>query len=276
MRTVRTALWLVLIAVLAGSALVGFGAYNVAATDQHTEAVYWLLKLSMRQSVRARARNVRVPDLTDAAQIDRGRALYQAHCVRCHGAPGVAPESFALGLRPVPSNLAHSAREWSAAELYWTMKFGLKMTAMPAWEYRLPEAELWAIVAYLQRMPEESPQQYAMQVRDVQRFAVESNAADSPSSRPGDAARGRKAIQQYACTTCHRIPGETGLRALVGPPLDAMGRRGFIAGLLPNTPENMARWLQSPQEIHPGSAMPNLGVTARDARDMAAYLHTLQ
>ena len=276
MRIARTLLVLVVIAVLAAGAFVGSGVYNVAATDQHTTAVYWLLKAAMRQSVRVRARDVRVPDLTEPDQIARGRALYQSHCVRCHGAPGVAPESFALGLRPVPSNLAHSAREWSAAELYWTIRSGLKMTAMPAWEYRLPEPDLWSIVAYLERMPQESPQQYALEVRDVQRFAPAVNAADSASSPLGDPARGRKAIQQYACTTCHRIPGETGLRASVGPPLDNMGKRSFIAGLLPNTPENMAHWLQTPQEIHPGSAMPNLGVTARDARDMAAYLHTLQ
>lgn len=149
------------------------------------------------------------------------------------------------------------------------------MTAMPSWEYRLPDADLWAIVAYLEQMPNESPQQYALQVRELGRFSAASNAAESPASRDPDASRGKKALQQYACVTCHRIPGETGLHAPVGPPLDGMGKRSFIAGLLANTPENMVRWLQSPQEVHPGSAMPDLGVTARDARDIAAYLHTL-
>lgn len=252
------------------------GIYNVAATDQHTTAVFWLLKAAMRQSVARHASDIRVPALDDVAQIARGRGLYQAHCVRCHGAPGVAPDSFALGLRPVPSNLANTAREWKAADLYWTIRSGLKMTAMPSWEYRLPDADLWAIVAYLEQMPNESPQQYALQVRELGRFAAGSNAAESSVSSDPDASRGKKALQQYACVTCHRIPGETGLHASVGPPLDSMGKRSFIAGLLANTSENMVRWLQSPQEIHPGSAMPDLGVTARDARDIAAYLHTLQ
>src|SRR5581483_3999415 len=271
MRTLRILLALLLIAVLGGAIFVASGVYNVAATDQHTAVVYWLLKISMRQSVRRHASDVRVPELNDANRVDRGRALYQAHCVRCHGAPGVAPESFALGLRPVPSNLAHTGREWEAADIYWTVRSGLKMTAMPAWEYRLPDADLWSIVAYVKRMPDESPRQYALQVKPVERFAAQSNAAESRNPGAPDAARGKKAIQQYGCVTCHDIPGETGPLTSVGPPLANIGSRGFIAGLLANTPDNMARWLQAPQAVHPGSAMPNLGVTPRDARDMAAY-----
>jgi cytochrome c1 len=48
-----------------------------------------------------------------------------------------------------------------------------------------------------------------------------------------------------------------------------------LAGVLTNTPEHMIEWLRNPQWISPLSAMPDLGVTERDARDIAAYLSTL-
>ena len=89
-------------------------------------------------------------------------------------------------------------------------------------------------------------------------------------------ARGKVAVQQYACVTCHRIPGIVGAHAPVGPTLEGIATRGVIAGMLPNTTENMVRWLRDPQRWHAGNAMPNLGVTERDARDIAAYLDTLK
>jgi mono/diheme cytochrome c family protein len=99
----------------------------------------------MRQAVCFHARESAPPPLDDPAKIARGRALYDAHCVRCHGAPGVAPESFALGMTPSPANLASAAREWPPNELYWTIRRGLKMTGMPAWEFRLADDEIWAL-----------------------------------------------------------------------------------------------------------------------------------
>jgi cytochrome c2 len=89
-----------------------------------------------------------------------------------------------------------------------------------------------------------------------------------------DVKRARKAFHQYACITCHEIPGVVGGLAPVGPPLSAMATRSHIAGVVGNSPENMVRWLRAPQALHPGSAMPNLGVTERDARAMAAYLYS--
>lgn len=90
--------------------------------------------------------------------------------------------------------------------------------------------------------------------------------------RGADAARGEQAIERYGCGSCHTIPGIRGARAVVGPPLNAIGRRRVIAGRLPNTPGNLAQWIQHPQEIDPGVVMPDLGVTDREARDIAEYL----
>ena len=92
----------------------------------------------------------------------------------------------------------------------------------------------------------------------------------------GSPQRGRAAISKYGCGTCHTIPGVHGATALVGPNLDQVASRMYVAGVLPNTPDNMIRWVQHPRDVDPLTAMPNLGVTDLDARDIAGYLYTLK
>ena len=92
----------------------------------------------------------------------------------------------------------------------------------------------------------------------------------------GDPHRGRAAITRYGCSACHTIPGVQGATALVGPPLDRIASRSYIAGVLPNSPDNMIRWIQNPPGVDRMTAMPNLGVTEGDARDIASYLYTLK
>lgn len=91
-----------------------------------------------------------------------------------------------------------------------------------------------------------------------------------------DAERGREAIVRYGCGTCHSIPGVRGARGLVGPPLDAFGQRSLIAGQLPNRPAVLIRWILDPPALVPDTGMPAMGVTASDARDIAAYLYSLR
>lgn len=92
----------------------------------------------------------------------------------------------------------------------------------------------------------------------------------------GDATRGAKSIQERGCGTCHVIPGIRGAKGLVGPPLQWMGSRVYIAGRVANDAETMVHWLQSPQAIDPLTAMPNLGLSEQEARDITAYLYTLK
>lgn len=92
----------------------------------------------------------------------------------------------------------------------------------------------------------------------------------------GDPRKGAEAIAAIGCGACHTIPGVNGAVGLVGPPLDRMGRRIYIAGLLRNTPENMEAWLQDPQKIVPGGVMPDMGISAEQSRDISAYLYTLR
>lgn len=97
----------------------------------------------------------------------------------------------------------------------------------------------------------------------------------APPSVTGDAARGMVALTQHACHACHQIPGITGSEVYVGPVLEGFAGRRIIARSLPNTPENLVRWIRNPQQIDPHTAMPALGVSEGDARDMVAYLMTL-
>jgi cytochrome c2 len=92
----------------------------------------------------------------------------------------------------------------------------------------------------------------------------------------GSVSRGRTAIGKYGCAACHTIPGITGATATVGPPLTQIAVRQYLGGHLVNTPDNMMKWLQHPQQIDPKVAMPEMGVTHQDARDIAAYLYTLR
>ena len=97
-----------------------------------------------------------------------------------------------------------------------------------------------------------------------------------PPPTEGSPDLGKEAIPKYGCGSCHTIPGIKGADALVGPPLVQFSKRAFIAGQLANTEQNLARWIRDPQGVEPGTAMPNLGVTTEDARNIAAYLETLQ
>ena len=103
------------------------------------------------------------------------------------------------------------------------------------------------------------------------------NIEETAAARTGGSpARGKEVIRRYGCEACHSIPGVAGARGPVGPPLDGIANRAHLAGQLPNTPENLIRWIRDPQSIAPGTAMPEMGITEQDGKDIAAYLYTLR
>jgi cytochrome c1 len=87
---------------------------------------------------------------------------------------------------------------------------------------------------------------------------------------------GRELIAAQGCTACHVIPGIAGFTGSVGPSLDGFGGRALIAGRLPNRPMMLTAWLRDPPAIDPATAMPALGLSEPETRDMAAYLYTLR
>lgn len=92
----------------------------------------------------------------------------------------------------------------------------------------------------------------------------------------GDPIHGKELVHGYGCGACHIIPGIRDARGLVGPPLYFLSQRTMIAGELPNTPMNLALWIQHPRSVEPKTAMPDLGLTQDQAEDIAAYLYTLR
>jgi cytochrome c2 len=176
-------------------------------------------------------------------------------------------------MQPLPGPLVDASAHWQAQELYWITRNGIKMSGMPAWQHRLPDEDLWALVAFMQRLPKLTTAEF--------RGLADSGAAPQctaswpAAQRLPDAARGRRAVTQYACNACHNIPGVTGSDVHVGPPLGGIARRGLIAGVLPNTAEQMVRWITDPGGIKPQTTMPTMQVNEQDARDIAAFLATL-
>lgn len=92
----------------------------------------------------------------------------------------------------------------------------------------------------------------------------------------GDARLGKRTFVQAGCGGCHAIPLVAGADGLVGPPLAGIATRAELAGHLANTPDNMKRWIKHPQQVAPGSGMPDVGLTDRQTRDVAAFLYTLR
>jgi cytochrome c len=106
--------------------------------------------------------------------------------------------------------------------------------------------------------------------------ASEADAREAAAITGGDPSRGPDLLRKYGCQSCHTIPGVVGANGLVGPPLAGIASRSYIAGVLPNAPDNMLRWIRDPKDVDAKTAMPNTGVTPSDARHIAAYLYTLK
>jgi mono/diheme cytochrome c family protein/cytochrome c551/c552 len=266
-----------LLIALGATIFIRAGWYNVGAVVEHWQVTFSLMQRAMRYSVQHHARDIVAPPFTEAV-VRRGAVVYRDQCLQCHGAPGVAPDGIGLSMQPQPGPLVHMMQRWRPPEVYWIVRNGIKMSGMPAWQYRLSDDDLWAVTALIERLPQLSPQDYTALVAAAEGAAPV--ALPGPAERlglqyqpsPVSIERGRVALSQYACQSCHVIPGIVGSQVQVGPELDRYAARKYVAGYMPNTPENLVRWLRAPQEIKPHSAMPNLGVTEQDAIDMAAYL----
>lgn len=262
----------VAVALVAGLALLYSGLYNVSAISQHTPPVYWALEHGMRASVRRRAQDLNPPPV-DEALLRKGAQCFELHCAQCHGAPGRAPDDMGKGMQPLANSLVQTGRDWPLEEIFWVAKSGLRMTGMPSWEARLGEQELWATAAFVAH---ELPRLDVGLYEQAVTASATAHCGPPAKSAPPDAARGRTTMRQYGCHGCHIIPGIVGPDVHVGPSLRDFARRPLIAGTIPNTPENVVRWLRDPPALRPHSLMPDLGVTEQHARDMHAYLATLE
>ncbi|MGH8325188.1 MAG: c-type cytochrome [Steroidobacteraceae bacterium] len=142
-----------------GAGLFGWsGLYNIGADDPHWRVTYNALEVVRDRSIHQRSKNLRVPDLEDPQLILKGAGQYAAMCTECHLAPGVNDSELRAGLYPQPPNLTRTRVD--PRDAFWVIKHGIKMSGMPAWGKTHDDATIWSVVAFIEKLPGMSPQQY--------------------------------------------------------------------------------------------------------------------
>ena len=137
------------------------GIPNMAASSGQSGPVDWLQTMAARQSVTLRSATMETPDLADPALVRRGAGHYDMVCAQCHGSPAGPSEQFAADIVPEPPRLMEQMEHWRpAARVFWTVKHGIRQSAMPAWPSGLRDDEVWSVVAFIEAMPGMSAAQY--------------------------------------------------------------------------------------------------------------------
>jgi mono/diheme cytochrome c family protein len=153
--------------IVGGLVFIYSGYFNVAASEPHSSITGWVLETARARSIKVHAADIGAPPgLDDPPKLLIGTEHFAAHCVVCHGAPGVPKGEVGEGLYPQPPNLVHSSEHYTPSELFWIVKHGIKMTGMPAWGDHSDD-ELWAKVAFIRKLPEMTPEDYAKLVAQV-------------------------------------------------------------------------------------------------------------
>lgn len=181
MNLFKAMLLLIGITLLAGGLFIASGIYDVGADSPHTRPVELLLQVLRERSTDAHGDDVRVPPLDDARLIAQGAQHYGAMCDGCHLGPGVADNEFRLGLYPKPP-LLYQQQNGEAGEQFWIIKHGIKFTAMPAWGLSHNDQAIWAMVAFLQKLPKLTPEQYAQMTAHAADEHEHAHEAEAPKS----------------------------------------------------------------------------------------------
>ncbi|MBX6375155.1 MAG: cytochrome c [Acetobacteraceae bacterium] len=176
----------ILVLAAVGLAVVFTGAFNVAASVPHTGLETWVLSTTMRNSVRRHAEGIAVPASIGEDQVREGFAQYRQSCVYCHGGPGVDPADWAQGFTPEPPFLPDTVRRWRPQDLFWIVKNGIKMTAMPAFGGHLDDRQIWGVVGFIQRLPDMPAETYERLGREADQPAQPGGTgAPSSAATPG-------------------------------------------------------------------------------------------
>lgn len=197
----RRLLWGALIVICAAPAAAFLfawsGVYNIAASSGHLALVSRFLQFGMQNSVETYAIGTEVPQLGPALA-ERGMLYFQSGCAPCHGAPGLSRNPVALAMLPPPPDLTRASNDWSDAQLFRIVKHGIKYTGMPAWSAPSRDDEVWALVAFLRRMPKIAAGEYkaATGLRDSENDAARMIANEGLIVGP------------FACAGCHGSRGE--------------------------------------------------------------------
>lgn len=192
------------------------GVYNIAASRGHWFIIERLLQFGMRNSVELRARNIEAPPLDnpDLYRLGAGHFLYG--CAWCHGGPEMPGNIVARSALPPPPDLSHLSNEWKDRDLFWIVKHGIKYTGMPGWVSQTRDDEVWAVVAFLKKLPQLDAKSY----RDLVRGGAD------PLKQTGHeiALKGVLSDAVGACARCHganeRLPASNLVPVLNGQPAE--------------------------------------------------------
>lgn len=165
MRVLKSLIVLIVLIVIGVGIWIWSGAYNIGADSPHWAVTSKLINVLRERSIDTRAAQVAAPSLDDPALIKLGAEHYQEMCTGCHLAPGMGDSELRDGLYPKPPNLTHFAPR--PAEAFWIIKHGIKLTAMPAWGKTHDDQKIWAMVAFLQKQPRMSVDEYRRLTADA-------------------------------------------------------------------------------------------------------------
>lgn len=211
---------------VAGVVVIGAsGWYNPAALDPHPSWMSRIIEVALREGVQHYSQGIEPPPLDDDGLANRAAGNFANRCEVCHGAPGIPRDQPGLAMYPVPPDLAIAVPEWTPGELYWILENGIKLSGMPAWGPTHRSDELWALVAFILRLPDMTPEEY----RRVTNAALARDPASVPVPGPPPG-RGADIVRAgvpfrglTACARCHGLDGaglpEGGIPRLAG--LDA-------------------------------------------------------
>ncbi|MBS0576412.1 MAG: cytochrome c [Proteobacteria bacterium] len=147
-----------IVAVLLLAGFIWSGIYNIGADDPHYRPVLATLQSLRENSIRARSKDLKVPNLDDEARVLKGAGQYAAMCTGCHLAPGMKESEIRPGLYPQPPELAKVRLD--PRDTFWVIKHGIKMSGMPAWGASHDDDTIWSIVAFVHKLPDLTPAQY--------------------------------------------------------------------------------------------------------------------
>lgn len=183
------------------------GLMPISASSGHWPVTRWVLQFAMHNAVETHAMAVEKPartDLTDPALVLKGAGHYATGCVPCHGAPGQKQSLIAKQMTPEPPFLPPKVKEWTPEQLFWIVKHGIKFTPMPAWVSLQRDDEVWAMVAFLQKLPTLSPERYQQlahgELADAGTAAGTGLGRLLPPDEPRHAALAN-------CARCHGLDG---------------------------------------------------------------------
>ena len=165
MKTIKILLFLGILGIISAGAYIYSGIYPIGADVPHNKFSYWILEQVRENSIERAAKDIKVPDLESPDLLLSGGADYNDMCASCHLKPGQDDSDMSLGLYPIPPNLSLNKQDndddvLETKKMFWTIKHGIKASGMPAWGITHDDERIWAMVAFINKMPELTQDQY--------------------------------------------------------------------------------------------------------------------